>query len=49
MRLALLGSGGVLGQELHDVGAVLVAPDVALADDVHDTGQHVCSAAAETN
>ena len=27
---------------------VLVAPDAAFADDVHDAGQHVAGAAAET-
>lgn len=47
--LALAGCGRVLHQELHDVWAFLVAAEVASVDDVHDAGQHVCSAAAEAN
>ncbi len=49
LRLALAGCGRVLHQELHDVWAFLVAAEVAFVNDVHDAGQHVCSAAAETN
>lgn len=49
MCLALLGGGGILGHELHDMWAVLIAPDIALADDVHDARQDVGSAAAEAH
>lgn len=38
MGLALLGSGRVFYQELHNVGVVLVAADVAFVDDMYDAG-----------
>ena len=47
LGLALLWRGRVLGQELHDVRVVLVAPQAAFADDVHDAGENVAGAAAE--
>lgn len=48
LGLAFLWCGWVLGQELHDVRIVLVAADAAFAYDVHDAGEHVTRAAAET-
>lgn len=44
--VALLRGGRVLGQELHDVWVVGVAPQAAATDDVHDARQHVAGAAA---
>lgn len=48
LGLSFLRCGRVLGEELHDVWVVLVAADAAFADDVHDAGEHVARAAAET-
>lgn len=48
LGLAFLRRGRVLRQELHDVRVLLVASDAAFADDVHDAGEHVAGAAAET-
>lgn len=48
LGLAFLWRGRVLGEELHNVRVVLVAADAAFADDVHDAGEHVARAAAET-
>lgn len=45
--VALLRGGRVLGQELHDVWVVGVAPQAAATDDVHDARQHVAGAAAQ--
>lgn len=49
LGLAFLRRGRVLWQELHDVRVLLVASDAAFADDVHDAGQHVAGAAAESS
>lgn len=48
LGLALLRRGRVLGDELHNVRVLVVAADAALADDVHDAGQDIAGAAAET-
>lgn len=45
--VALLRGGRVLGQELHDVRVVGVAPQAAATNDVHDARQHVAGAAAQ--
>lgn len=49
LSLALSGSGRVLHQELHDVWAFVIAAQVAFVNDMHDAGEHICSAAAEAN
>lgn len=47
LGLAFLWCGRVFGNKLHDMWVVLIAADAAFADDVHDAGEHVSSAAAE--
>lgn len=48
LGLAFLRRGRVLRQKLHNVRVVLVAANAAFVYDVHDAGEHVTRAAADS-